>query len=156
MADRPPYSTVTALTVGVGALIGLISTGTALLGSPMLFEPGLLSWPGLGLALTLGGFLASAVGLATVAGIAALRAWALKTTGVLGLLVVLAALVAMLVLAPLKGFVFPAGEVTFWSLAAVFGVYLMVWSTWDEVAARFAEEESFPSTSPAGGESAEQ
>lgn len=148
MADRPMFLNVAAFTVAVGSLVGLVSTGLSLLGTTPILSAGLLSWPGLEPWLTLGAFVGSALGLVTVYGLVRMRPWAPKLGGWLALVASMAGLVAVLVLGPIKGFTFPWREVLLWTAVIVAGLWLIHWCTHEDVVAKFAAQETFPTTGP--------
>lgn len=150
MADRPDHLLVAVLVVFVGALVALVASLSALLGRPALLAPGMLAWPGFHLPLTVAAFVGSLLGLAAVPGLLAYKPWAPKLAAGLTLAAMLAGIVGMFLLAPLKGFVYPWPEALTWTAVLLAGTWLIAFCTDPDVLARYAEEEAFPSTTRAG------
>lgn len=143
---KPDYLYLAATIFGVASLVGLITNGTGLLGSPIFLTPGLIAWPGLDLPLSIAGFVASAAGLATVYGLLRRRIWAPKVGAVLGAVGMIVGLLATLLMPALKDWHYPFNEMLGWSVAVVASLWLVHFCTMREVVDAFAEEEVFPST----------
>lgn len=150
--SKPAYLRLAATILAVPSLVGLVTNGTGLLGSPLLLTPGLIAWPGLDLALSLAGFAASAAGLATVYGLLRMRDWAPKVGAVLGVAAAIVGLLAIFLMPALKGWHYPINEILGWSAATIAGLWMVHFCTMPSVVEAFAEEQVFPSTREAGGQ----
>lgn len=148
---KPDYLYLAVTILAVPSLVGLITNGTGLLGSPIFLTPGLIAWAGLDLPLSIAGFVASAAGLATVYGLLRLRTWAPRVGAVLGTVAAIVGLLAIVLMPALKGWHYPVNEILGWSVATVASLWLVHFCTMRKVVDAFAEEEVFPSTREAAG-----
>lgn len=145
MADRPDFLHLTGLVMAIAGLVGVVNHGTAMLGRPTPFGPGLLAWPGLNGPIAIAGLLASGLLLVAVAGLYGGRPWAPGLGAGLGLLGTVVGLLALMVLAPLKNFSYPAMESLFWIVAIVASLWIVIFSTSAPVREHCREEEAFAS-----------